>query len=62
MKRKIFLFLVILMITAALMPANKAEAASSVRVSLPAFKVNLNGVNIENNYNQYPLIVYNDIT
>lgn len=50
------------MMTAVLIPANKAEAASSVRVSLPAFKVSLNGVNIENNFNQYPLIVYNDIT
>lgn len=62
MRRKICLFLVILMMAVAIMPANKAEAASSVRVSMPAFKVSLNGVNIENNYNQYPLIVYNDIT
>ncbi len=63
MGRKVCLFLFILIMTAAMMmPATKAEAASSVRVSLPAFKVSLNGVNIENNFNQYPLIVYNDIT
>lgn len=62
MRRKICLFLVILWMAAAIMPSSKAEAASSVKVSLPTFKVCLNGVNIENNYNQYPLIVYNDIT
>ena len=62
MKRKVCLFFLILMMAAAIMPANKAEAASSVKVSLPAFKVSLNGVKIENNYKQYPLIVYKDIT
>jgi hypothetical protein len=48
--------------TIAIISVNEAEAASSVRVSLPTFKVNLNGVSIENSYRQYPLIVYNDIT
>ena len=51
-----------LMITITVIPAQKAEAASSVRVSLPTFKVSLNGVSIENSYRQYPLIVYNGIT
>lgn len=62
MVKKISMILFILMMTAVIIPLNKAEAASSVSVSLPSFKVRLNGVNIENNYNQYPLIVYNDIT
>ena len=62
MRRKIILLLVILMTATAIMPAVSAEAASSVTVSLPAFKVSLNGVSIENDYNQYPLIVYNGIT
>lgn len=62
MRRTICLFLVILMITIVISPAEKAEAASSVRVSLPTFNVSLNGVSIENNYRQYPMIVYNDIT
>lgn len=39
-----------------------AEAASSVKVHLPDFKVTLNGTVINNDYSQYPLIVYNDIT
>lgn len=62
MRRKLYLFLVMLMITITVIPAQKAEAASSVRVSLPTFKVSLNGVSIENSYRQYPLIVYNGIT
>lgn len=50
------------MMATAIIPFERAEAASSVRVSLPTFKVSLNGVNIENSYRLYPLIVYNDIT
>ena len=61
MRKKISLLLVIF-VTVMAMPAVRAEAASSVIVSLPEFKVTLNGVSIENNYNQYPLIVYNGIT
>ncbi|MDD2433630.1 MAG: DUF5050 domain-containing protein, partial [Clostridia bacterium] len=33
-----------------------------VAVTLPAFTVELNGVKIDNTYNQYPLIVYKGIT
>ena len=40
-----------------------AHAASgNVKVILPAFKVTLNRTVIENASNQYPLIVYKDIT
>ncbi|MEA4926179.1 MAG: DUF5050 domain-containing protein [Syntrophomonadaceae bacterium] len=45
-----------------LLPGGTAEAAPGVQVVLPAFKVSLNGVVIENADNQYPLIVYKDIT
>ncbi|MDX9871102.1 MAG: DUF5050 domain-containing protein [Clostridia bacterium] len=36
--------------------------SGAVTVKLPAFKVTLNGIAIENKTNQYPLIVYKDIT
>lgn len=36
--------------------------AAEVSVTLPAFDVVLNGIKINNEYRQYPLIVYNDIT
>ena len=62
MRRKIIILSVILMTAMVIIPAVRTEAASSVTVSLPTFKVTLNGVSIENDYNQYPLIVYNGIT
>jgi hypothetical protein len=36
--------------------------AAEVSVALPAFDVVLNGIKINNEYRQYPLIVYKDIT
>lgn len=62
MRRKIVILFLFVIMTLIMSPVNEAEAASSVSVSLPAFKVSLNGVGIENSYRQYPLIVYNDIT
>lgn len=56
------LFFSIVLMTLISIPANEIEAASSLKVSLPAFKVSLNGVIIENSYREYPLIVYNNIT
>lgn len=40
--------------------ANAAER--EVKVTLPAFTVTLNGVEIDNDCSQYPLLVYKDIT
>jgi len=37
-------------------------ANGNVKIDLPAFKVTLNGTAIKNDTNQYPLIVYKDIT
>ena len=37
-------------------------ASGSVSVTLPGFAVTLNGTEIDNDYSQYPLIVYKDIT
>lgn len=38
------------------------QALKSVRVTLPAFKVTINGELYDNSYSEYPLIVYRDIT
>lgn len=42
--------------------ASPAMAAQQVKVTLPTFKVTLNQYEMENKHNQYPLIVYKDIT
>lgn len=48
---------------AALSTAGTSFAADySVRVTLPTFDVTLNGHKVENEYREYPLIVYKDIT
>ncbi len=47
-------------ITAAAAPA--AFASESVRVTVPGFKVTLNGKEMDNKNSEYPLIVYKDIT
>lgn len=45
------------------MPAGSTLAADvSVRVTLPDFGVNLNGHKVENQFREYPLLVYRDIT
>ncbi|MDD4802838.1 MAG: DUF5050 domain-containing protein [Syntrophomonas sp.] len=61
-KRCVALLMAIIMLIC-LMPAGTAAAASpNVQVTLPGFKVNLNGTAIDNSMSQYPLIVYKDIT
>ncbi|MCR8630209.1 DUF5050 domain-containing protein [Paenibacillus radicis (ex Xue et al. 2023)] len=46
-----------------LAPSGHSLAADiSVRVKLPDFAVNLNGHSVENQYREYPLLVYHDIT
>ena len=52
----LFLFTIVL-------PGKPAAAQEEkVTVSLPDFKVQLNGLEIDNRYAQYPLLVYNNIT
>ncbi|WP_239633231.1 hypothetical protein [Paenibacillus sp. H1-7] len=43
-------------------PGQSSAAEQSVAVSLPKFEVKLNGNQVENDYRQYPLLVYKDIT
>jgi hypothetical protein len=46
-----------------LMPAGQIKAAdASVKVTLPTFEVSLNGHTVENQYREYPLLVYKGIT
>ncbi|MDR6550778.1 hypothetical protein J2736_001965 [Paenibacillus qinlingensis] len=46
-----------------LMPVGSALAADvSVKVTLPDFEVNLNGNTVDNQFREYPLLVYRDIT
>ena len=42
--------------------ATPVFADTQVKVTLPTFKVTLNGTTVDNSYSQYPLIVYKDIT
>ncbi len=61
---------IIFLITAliiAILPAGQFSVcadtnAQNVSVKIPNFKVQLNGEMMNNDYSQYPLIVYNDIT
>jgi hypothetical protein len=44
-------------------PAGLSRAAdASVKVTLPDFPVSLNGHSVENQYREYPMLVYRDIT
>ncbi len=61
-KRPGILLLALVMLVNWMLPAGAAAAGQNVQVHLPAFKVSLNGVGIDNRYSQYPLIVYKDIT
>ena len=61
---------IIFLITAliiAILPAGQFSVCAdtngqNVSVKIPNFKVQLNGEMMNNDYSQYPLIVYNDIT
>lgn len=55
--------LVLLFVVGVLLPAGRTQAATaSVKVTLPAFKVSLNGHTVDNRYRQYPLLVYRGVT
>ncbi|MCY9658499.1 DUF5050 domain-containing protein [Paenibacillus chondroitinus] len=64
MRKKLFGYSVVFSLCMSLlMPAGSTQAADdSVRVTLPDFEVNLNGHKVENQFREYPLLVYRDIT
>jgi hypothetical protein len=64
MKKKWFRYFVILPLFMSLLaPSGRSRAADgNVRVTLPGFTVTLNGHMVENQYREYPLLVYKGIT
>jgi hypothetical protein len=64
MKKKWVGYMVVFSLCLSLLaPAGHSRAANaSVRVTLPDFEVNLNGHTVENQYREYPLLVYHGIT
>jgi len=63
MKRRfIYNFIAVMAVLLVFSSANAFASTKNVSVSLPSFKVTLNGSEINNLYSKYPLIVYKDIT
>lgn len=62
MKKFIILLSLILALTAILPPAANRSYAAEAGVTLPAFKVTLNGVSFESTSAKYPLVLYKGIT
>ncbi|MDO7785912.1 hypothetical protein [Desulforamulus aquiferis] len=62
MKRKIVLVLIISALLMLVIPVGAFASSKAVKISLPGFNVTLNGVQVDNKYRQYPLIIYKDIT
>ncbi|MDW7668867.1 MAG: hypothetical protein SCJ93_08590 [Bacillota bacterium] len=61
-KRFVYNFIVGIAAVLILSSVNAFAATKNVTVSLPSFKVTLNGSEINNDFSKYPLIVYKDIT
>lgn len=62
MNKRILLGSCLLLAVLMNMPTAALAASQQVRVTLPDFPVTVNGMQIDNKYSQYPLIVYQDIT
>jgi hypothetical protein len=63
MKRMMFCILMTAMLVMGMVTmAYGTQEGTSAGVTLPEFKVTINGEEINNNYSKYPLIVYKDIT
>ncbi|MFC3845680.1 hypothetical protein ACYEXS_29955 [Paenibacillus sp. MAH-36] len=64
MRKKMYGYSVIFSLCMSLlMPTGGALAGEfNVRVTLPNFEVKLNGHKVENQFREYPLLVYRDIT
>ena len=61
-KSKLNLFLMMFIMLILICAGTTSAYAAEVTVSLPTFDVSMNGVKIEDEYRQYPFIVYKNIT
>jgi len=61
-RRSIGNLIAVMAVVLVLTSAYAFAAIKNVNVSLPSFKVTLNGSEINNSYSRYPLFVYKDIT
>lgn len=61
-EKLICLFVMTTLMLSSIVPAFGAQEVGGVKVSLPNFKVTLNGTVVNNDYSNYPLIVYKNIT
>lgn len=61
-KKIISLLVISILVITSTVVSYGATASNGVKVTLPEFKVTINGISMENSYSRYPLIVYKDIT
>lgn len=61
-KRILYYFITAMTILLFFSMTNTFAAAKNVNVTLPSFKITLNGSEVNNSYSKYPFIVYKDIT
>ena len=62
MKKAILSFFSIILLSITLGFSVNAQANNNVQITIPTFKVTLNGNVIDSVNSQYPLIIYSDIT
>ena len=58
-KYSLFTFILLIFFMVGTLPAT---ASTQLTVSIPSFPVSLNGITIDSNQNQYPILQYNNIT
>jgi len=61
-KSLLSLILMVLFVIGTYVPVYGEQVSNSINVTLPSFKVTLNGIEVNNKESKYPLIVYKDIT
>ncbi len=62
MRNKLFSLILVMVMSMSMLTTVYGGQSSSVKITLPNFKVTMNGEVVNNDYSKYPLIVYNNIT
>ncbi len=62
MRRRILQIFITSLLIVSFFPMGAYSEQREVKIDLPDFVVSLNGIQVENDYRRYPLIVYKDIT